>query len=160
MQSRISPDFSEAKLGRWLGWAQAAVVAANIGVTLDDVKALNKRFADPVTPDPNPAEVERHGRFMHGACDCGEEFSTIEEFRAHQVAIQALDAHRATVAKTDTHVADITRVKAEAIDDAIRLLDACDPGWPRHPYSPMSCLEDHKDELTRATALENGVGDE
>lgn len=34
-------DFSEAKLGRWLGWAQCAVVAACIGVTLDDMKAIN-----------------------------------------------------------------------------------------------------------------------
>jgi len=38
--------FSEAKLGRWLGWAQCAVVAAAIGLTLDDMKALNMRHAD------------------------------------------------------------------------------------------------------------------
>lgn len=37
--------FSEAKLGRWLGWAQCAVVAANVGVTLADVKAINIRHA-------------------------------------------------------------------------------------------------------------------
>ena len=30
--------FSPAKLGRWLGWAQCAVVAAGIGVTLDDIE--------------------------------------------------------------------------------------------------------------------------
>lgn len=38
--------FSEAKLGRWLGWAQCAVVAASIGLTLDDMKAINQRHAD------------------------------------------------------------------------------------------------------------------
>lgn len=38
-------DFSEAKLGRWLGWAQCAVVAANVGVTLTDMKALNMQCA-------------------------------------------------------------------------------------------------------------------
>ncbi len=38
--------FSDAKLGRWLGWAQCAVVAANVGPTLDDMKALNMRHAD------------------------------------------------------------------------------------------------------------------
>ena len=39
-------DFSESKLGRWLGWAQAAVVAANIGATLDDMKDINKKFSE------------------------------------------------------------------------------------------------------------------
>ena len=38
-------DFSEAKLGRWLGWAQCAVVAANVGITLADMKALNMQCA-------------------------------------------------------------------------------------------------------------------
>lgn len=38
-------EFSEAKLGRWLGWAQCAVVAANVGVTLADMKALNMQCA-------------------------------------------------------------------------------------------------------------------
>lgn len=37
--------FSEAKLGRWLGWAQCAVVAANVGVTLDDMKQINRSHA-------------------------------------------------------------------------------------------------------------------
>ncbi|WP_239591355.1 hypothetical protein [Mycolicibacterium tusciae] len=31
------------KLGRWLGWAQCAVVAANVGLSLDDMKAINQR---------------------------------------------------------------------------------------------------------------------
>jgi len=39
-------DFSESKLGRWLGWAQCALVVANIGVTLEDVKQINLRYAD------------------------------------------------------------------------------------------------------------------
>jgi len=34
--------FSEGKLGRWLGWAQACVVAGGYG-TLQDMKAINKR---------------------------------------------------------------------------------------------------------------------
>lgn len=38
-------DFSDAKLGRWLGWAQCAV-AANIGLTLDDMKRINRRWSD------------------------------------------------------------------------------------------------------------------
>ena len=33
--------FSEAKLGRWLGWMQCAVVAADLGITLDDMKQIN-----------------------------------------------------------------------------------------------------------------------
>lgn len=39
-------SFGPAKLGRWLGWAQCAVVAAGVGVTLDDMKALNARHLD------------------------------------------------------------------------------------------------------------------
>lgn len=38
-------EFSEAKLGRWLGWMQAAVVAAQVGLTLEDMKQINKRNA-------------------------------------------------------------------------------------------------------------------
>jgi hypothetical protein len=38
-------EFSDAKLGRWLGWMQCAVVAAEIGLTLDDMKSINKRHA-------------------------------------------------------------------------------------------------------------------
>jgi hypothetical protein len=36
-------SFSDAKLGRWLGWAQCALVAADVGITLADMKALNLR---------------------------------------------------------------------------------------------------------------------
>lgn len=48
MQDRILDQplsFSEAKLGRWLGWAQACVVFADIGITLEDVKQINKRHS-------------------------------------------------------------------------------------------------------------------
>lgn len=37
-------DFSEDKLGRWLGWAQCAVVAADIGLTMDDMREINKAY--------------------------------------------------------------------------------------------------------------------
>lgn len=39
-------DFSDAKIGRWLGWAQCAVVAADIGVTLDDMKRINRLYSE------------------------------------------------------------------------------------------------------------------
>ena len=42
-----SAQFTDAKLGRWLGWAQCALVAADVGVTLDDMKALNLRHTLP-----------------------------------------------------------------------------------------------------------------
>lgn len=40
MRERVTPMFSPAKLGRWLGWTQAAVVAHG-AAKLDDMKALN-----------------------------------------------------------------------------------------------------------------------
>ena len=46
MQTRITDDFSEAKLGRWLGWAQAALVAANVGASLEAVKQINLSHSD------------------------------------------------------------------------------------------------------------------
>ena len=39
-------EFSDAKLGRWLGWAQCALVAADVGVTLEDVKRINLKWAE------------------------------------------------------------------------------------------------------------------
>lgn len=42
-------ELGESKLGRWLGWAQCAVVAADVGVTLDDFKRLNLIHADAPT---------------------------------------------------------------------------------------------------------------
>lgn len=39
------PDASEAKIGRWLGWAQASVVSMGLA-TLEDMKQINKSFAD------------------------------------------------------------------------------------------------------------------
>lgn len=38
-------EFSEAQLGRWLGWMQCAVVAAGIGLTLEDMKQINLSHA-------------------------------------------------------------------------------------------------------------------
>ena len=46
MWFRLDDNFSDAKVGRWLGWAQAALVAAGVGVTLEDVKQINLRHAD------------------------------------------------------------------------------------------------------------------
>ncbi|SLJ67445.1 Uncharacterised protein [Mycobacteroides abscessus subsp. abscessus] len=44
MQMRIRAQNMEgSKLGRWLGWAQCAVVAAGVGLTLDDMKTINQR---------------------------------------------------------------------------------------------------------------------
>jgi hypothetical protein len=50
MKADVNPQdteksFSDGKLGRWLGWAQAAVVAMGAG-TLEDMKTINKRCAD------------------------------------------------------------------------------------------------------------------
>lgn len=48
MEENNSPQgggFSEGKQGRWLGWVQAAIVATDIA-TLDDMKAINKKWAD------------------------------------------------------------------------------------------------------------------
>lgn len=39
------PPMSEAKLGRWLGYAQGVLVAHDT-LTLDEVKAINERFSN------------------------------------------------------------------------------------------------------------------
>jgi hypothetical protein len=49
MESGINPQdteagFSDGKMGRWLGWAQAAVVAMNLA-SLDDMKNINRKWA-------------------------------------------------------------------------------------------------------------------
>lgn len=46
MYERLTDDMSDAKLGRWLGWAQCAVVAMDIGFTLEDMKAINQKWSD------------------------------------------------------------------------------------------------------------------
>ena len=38
-------NYSEAKLGRHLGWIQCAVVAAGIGLTLEDMKQINLKHS-------------------------------------------------------------------------------------------------------------------
>jgi hypothetical protein len=45
MLTRITPEFSEGKLGRWLGWIQAAMVANGLA-TLDDMKSINTKYAE------------------------------------------------------------------------------------------------------------------
>lgn len=50
--------FSPAKLGRWLGWAQCAVVAACPDVTLEDMKAINRKHADDDGDHPRVAWEE------------------------------------------------------------------------------------------------------
>lgn len=45
MYRRVTPLFSESKLGRWLGWAQAAVVASGVA-TLEEMKEINQKYAD------------------------------------------------------------------------------------------------------------------
>jgi hypothetical protein len=45
MYSRIEDGFSESKLGRWLGWAQCAVVASGVA-TLEEMKEINLRNSD------------------------------------------------------------------------------------------------------------------
>ena len=49
-----SENFSDAKLGRWLGWAQCAVVAANVGVSLEDMKELNAKWSTNETATASP----------------------------------------------------------------------------------------------------------
>lgn len=56
MRSRITPHFSPAKVGRWLGWAQAAVVAAGCG-TLAEMKAINEA-AKAAAPSGDRAQDE------------------------------------------------------------------------------------------------------
>jgi hypothetical protein len=46
-------EFSEAKLGRWLGWAQATVVASGVA-TLEDMKGINKRYSEEYNPVTRP----------------------------------------------------------------------------------------------------------
>lgn len=46
MANKMSTEqMSYGKLCRWLGWMQACVVAANINVTLSDMKEINRRHA-------------------------------------------------------------------------------------------------------------------
>jgi hypothetical protein len=44
MEARMDENFSDAKIGRWLGWVQG-VSNAYGWLTLDDVKAINKKYA-------------------------------------------------------------------------------------------------------------------
>lgn len=65
MLSRIAGgSFSSAKLGRWLGWAQAAVVAAKCGPTLDDMKCINRDASAALRTSP-PASPTEAGEARH-----------------------------------------------------------------------------------------------
>lgn len=44
MDQRLEDTFSEAKIGRWLGWLQAAVVANGIA-TMEEMKEINRKHA-------------------------------------------------------------------------------------------------------------------
>jgi hypothetical protein len=63
-EQAASSNFSESKLGRWLGWAQCAVVAAAIGITLDDMKEINLWNAVVATDNQqeNPANAAEADR--------------------------------------------------------------------------------------------------
>lgn len=100
MQARIHADttMSEAKLGRWLGWAQASVVAADIGLTLDDMKQLNQRHS---TERPSLEELDKQAGIRHPrAGECGAVHPDAEIFcvlkAGHPMAHSADDG-------TDTH---------------------------------------------------------
>ena len=58
--------FSDAKLGRWLGWAQCALVAADVGVTLADMKALNSRHLKRNSGAPHCLICERTNCYHTG----------------------------------------------------------------------------------------------
>jgi len=45
MESRLTDDMSDAKVGRWLGYIQGVMCALG-PFPLDDLKAINKEFAD------------------------------------------------------------------------------------------------------------------
>lgn len=45
MGERIDHSFSEAKIGRWLGWLQGSMAAQGY-LTLEEAKKINKKWAD------------------------------------------------------------------------------------------------------------------
>jgi hypothetical protein len=45
MRACVTPEFSRGKLGRWLGWAQCAVVACG-AASLDEMKEINRKASD------------------------------------------------------------------------------------------------------------------
>lgn len=69
MASRITPEFSDAKIGRWLGWAQCAVVAAGLA-TLDEMKAIN----------------QKHSHDMPACVECGAEV-VIDVTKIHSLKV-------------------------------------------------------------------------
>lgn len=45
MEPRMEEWFSEAKLGRWLGWAQGVACAMN-WMSLNEAKQINKKYSN------------------------------------------------------------------------------------------------------------------
>lgn len=45
MEPRLEPHFSEAKLGRWLGWIQGVACGLN-WMTLEEAKEINKSYSN------------------------------------------------------------------------------------------------------------------
>ena len=65
-------DFSDTKLGRWLGWAQCAAVAANVGITLDDmIHALQDNAPQPPRRAGEAALADIRRRAGSTDCDSG-----------------------------------------------------------------------------------------
>jgi hypothetical protein len=70
MEERIEPGFSEAKVGRWLGWAQCAVVAAGLA-TLDEMKTINLRYSVEEIDDQECLCCGLTWGMHHEGCDLG-----------------------------------------------------------------------------------------
>lgn len=45
MHSRIDDTFDEAKLSRWLGWMQAAIVSWGAGASVEQMKEINRKHS-------------------------------------------------------------------------------------------------------------------
>lgn len=76
-------EFSEGKLGRWLGWAQAAVVAAGVA-SLEDMKAINVAYSgkEALPLDPYPW-VDYWARSAHREAP-GDVFSPREGYEQNR----------------------------------------------------------------------------
>ena len=45
VETMETTEMSEGKKGRWLGWIQACVYLADVGLKLEDMKEINRRHA-------------------------------------------------------------------------------------------------------------------
>ena len=78
MRRRVHDDMSGSKLGRWLGWAQCAVVASG-HATLDEMKQINLSFRDNAPLSQNEIYNE-----LMGLADSLDEHVTNDEV-AHKL---------------------------------------------------------------------------